>query len=149
MIEFELDVAPEFLQATLPFVAGIAREGSGEYQRGRFPPPDSGDHELDVAWIEGLVDEARSDRVSLAVFLKNPALACGVVEVSEKDVEGVLRGLSELRLLLREHELGDVADELLETGIRQVEQLPPRARLAYLSYLLLAEIQEGLIRSLA
>ena len=145
MIEFELEVAPEFLQAVLPFVAKMVSERSGKYGGERFPPPETGDHELDKAWVEGLADEARNDRVSLAVFLKNPALACGVVEVAEKEVEDVLRGLTELRLLLRESELAELSDDLLEEGLRNVERLRPRSRLAYLAYLLLAEIQEGLI----
>ena len=107
-------------------------------------PPETGDHELDKAWVDGgRRGEKRPG--SLAVFLKNPALACGVVEVAEKEVEDVLRGLTELRLLLRESELAELSDDLLEEGLRNVERLRPRSRLAYLAYLLLAEIQEGLI----
>jgi hypothetical protein len=57
--------------------------------------------------------------------------------------------MTELRIHLREHGLNSVNDEDLENGLIQVESLPQNVRISYLAYILLAEMQERLIREIS
>ena len=145
MIEFELQVSPSFLEALLPYLGKVFRETSGRFAGERFAPPESGDEDLDAAWREGLIEEGRSDRLAFSRLLGNPKLARGLVEIPVDDVDDALRGMTELRIHLREHGLDSVSDEDLENGRIRIESLPQSVRIAYLGYILLAEMQERLI----
>ncbi len=145
MIKYNLQVEPLLLAVLLPYLAKVFRETSGRKDGQRFAPPESGDEELDDAWREGLVDEGRADRLSLLRLLERPTLEFGRVEIPEDEAEEALRGMTELRLFLRERGLKSVTDEDLENGRIEIPKLTPEARTAYLGYLLLAEMQERLI----
>ena len=145
MSKYNLQVEPSLLAVLLPYLAKVFRETSGRKDGQRFAPPESGDKELDDAWREGLVEEGRADRLSLSRLLERPALESGSVEIPEDEAEEALRGMTELRLFLRERGLKSVTDEDLENGRIEIPKLTPEARTAYLGYLLLAEMQERLI----
>jgi hypothetical protein len=149
MIEFELQVSPSFLEALLPYLGKVFRETSGRFAGERFAPPESGDEDLDAAWREGLIEEGRSDRLAFSRLLGNPKLARGLVEIPVDDVDDALRGMTELRIHLREHGLDSVSDEDLENGRIRIESLPQSVRIAYLGYILLAEMQERLIHEVS
>ena len=149
MIEFELQVAPSFLEALLPFLAKVFRETSGRFAGERFAPPDSSDEDLKTAWREGLIEEGRTDRMAFSRLLKNPKLAQGQVEIAVDEVDDALRGMTELRIHLREHGLKSVSDKDLENGRVRVEGLPQNVRIAYLGYILVAEMQERLIQEIS
>tara|TARA_Y100000588_G_C14021650_1_gene824565 strand:- start:15 stop:464 length:450 start_codon:yes stop_codon:yes gene_type:complete len=149
MIEFELQVDPSFLEALLPFLGKVFRETSGRFAVERFAPPESGDEDLDAAWREGLIEDGRADRMAFSRLLKNPKLAQGQVEIPVDEVDDALRGMTELRIHLREHGLKSVSDEDLENGRIQIEGLPQNLRIAYLGYILVAEMQERLIQEVS
>jgi hypothetical protein len=71
------------------------------------------------------------------------------VEIPVDDVDDALRGMTELRIHLREHGLNSVSDEDLENGRIRIESLPQNVRIAYLGYILLAEMQERLIHEVS
>jgi hypothetical protein len=149
MIEFDLQVSPTFLEALLPFLGKVFRETSGRFAGERFAPPESGDEDLDAAWREGLIEDGRSDRLAFSRLLGNPKLALGQVVIPVDDAEDALRGMTELRIHLREHGLNSVSDEDLENGRIRIESLPQNVRIAYLGYILLAEMQERLIHEVS
>ena len=149
MIEFELQVSPSFLEALLPYLGKVFRETSGRFSGERFAPPESGDEDLDAAWREGLIEDGRADRLAFSRLLGNPKLARGQVEIPMDDVDDALRGMTELRIHLREHGLNSVTDEDLENGRIRIESLPHDLRIAYLGYILLAEMQERLIHEVS
>ena len=149
MIEFDLQVSPSFLEALLPYLGKVFRETSGRFAGERFAPPESGDEDLDAAWREGLIEDGRADRLAFSRLLGNPKLALGQVEISMDDVDDTLRGMTELRIHLREHGLNSVSDEDLENGRIRIESLPQNTRIAYLGYILLAEMQERLIHEVS
>ena len=149
MIEFELQVSPSFLEALLPYLGKVFRETSGRFAGERFAPPESGDEDLDAAWREGLIEDGRADRLAFSRLLGNPKLARGQVEIPMDDVDDALRGTTELRIHLREHGLNSVTDEDLENGRIRIESLPHDVRIAYLGYILLAEMQERLIHEVS
>ena len=105
MIEFELQVSPSFLETLLPYLGKVLRETSGRFAGERFAPPESGDEDLDAAWREGLIEDGRSDRLAFSRLLGNPKLAQGQVEIPVDDADDALRGMTELRIHLREQVL--------------------------------------------
>ncbi len=148
MIEFDLEVSPELLEVLLPFLVKAFRESSGRFASERFVSPSSGDEDFDTAWSEGLVEDGRVDRLAFSRLLERSSLESGCVEIPEAEAEEVLRGMTDLRLSLRERGLQSVTDEDLENGRIEMSTLAPEARMAYLSYLLLAEMQERLIMAI-
>ena len=64
-------------------------------------------------------------------------------------MELVLRALTEIRLFIRKSNLDAFSDEELETGGFILPQKPQLAQSYYLAYLVLAEVQEGLIAQAA
>ena len=149
MIKFDLQVSLSFLEALLPYLGKVLRETSGRFSGERFAPPESGDEDLDAAWREGLIEDGRADRLAFSRLLGNPKLARGQVEIPVDEVDDALRGMTELRIHLREHGLNSVSDEDLENGRIRIESLPQNVRIAYLGYILLAEMQERLIQEVS
>ena len=145
MIKFKLRVDASLLAVLLPYLAKVFRDSLKGNDGERFVLPDSGDEDLDLAWREGLIEEGRADRLSFSRLLERPALEFGRVEIPEDEAEEALRGMTELRLFLRERGLKSVTDEDLENGRIEIPKLTPEARTAYFGYLLLAEMQERLI----
>lgn len=145
MIKYELRVGASLLAVLLPYLAKVFRDSLKGNDGERFVLPDSGDEDLDLAWREGLIEEGRADRLSLSRLLQRPGLELGRVEIPEDEADEALRGMTELRLHLREKGLESVNDEDLENGRIEIQELTPEARTAYLGYLLLAEMQERLI----
>ncbi len=110
-----------------------------------FPCPNPLDEDFSQAWEDGLKHETSEDRIALARLLKLPRFQHGFVQVSEEEAENVLRGLSELRLTIREKYLDTITDQELENGDLQLEKKNSKVKVGYFSYLVLAEIQEKLI----
>ena len=92
----------------------------------------------------GLKEEFLNDRKALA-RLRNPKFKHGYVEVEDEEVDELLRSLTELRLTLREHSLGEISDEQLENGEVEIESKKSTGRIGYFAYLVMAEIQERII----
>jgi hypothetical protein len=110
-----------------------------------FPCPTIEDEDLASAWDQSLEEEFSADRIALAKLLKGKKLPYGYVEIDEKEAEGAIRGLSELRLIIRQNSLADLSDADLENGDFDLQKSSGAVKLGYFSYLILAEIQENLI----
>ena len=74
------------------------------------------DDDFVEAWEIGLKQDFSQDRKALAKLFRNPKFKHGYIEVPDDEVDEVLRCLTELRLTLREHSLGELSDEDLEKG---------------------------------
>lgn len=148
MIEFSLQVEPRLIQAVLPEL-GKVFAASQRKSVFTFSCPNPLDDDLVEAWEEGLAEDARSDRSALARLLRDSKFAFGRVEVEEEDAEDLLRGLTELRLAIRVLSLSEVPDEQLESGGLELKGRDPSERIAYFSYLILAEVQENLIEAIS
>ena len=81
----------------------------------------------------------------MARLLRNPKFKHGYVEVEDDEVDELLRSLTELRLTLREHSLGEISDEQLENGEVDLQSQKSSVRIGYFAYLVMAEIQERII----
>ncbi len=72
----------------------------------------------------------------------------GVAEFGERECEPLLRAASALRLKLRNRRLTAVADSVLEAGEIDFARLNKDERIAITAYMLLASLQEIVIRHL-
>lgn len=113
-----------------------------------YPNIDEQDEDLVESWRDSLREDMSKDRQSLARLLNNPKFSHGYIEVVETEVEPILRALTEVRLLIRNSKLELFTDVELETGKFSFQMKPRDAQAHYLAYLVLAEIQEGLIAAL-
>jgi hypothetical protein len=144
MIEFQLQVDARLLQSLLPEIEKtFAQSYKNIRQTFQCPIPD--DEDLVDAWEQGLADDSLNDRLALAKIFKSPKFKYGYVELEESDADGAMRSLTELRLSLRENALSEVKDSELETGNLSLNRRESSVKVAYFTYLILAEIQESLI----
>ena len=144
MSEFQLQVDARLLQSLLPEIEKTFAQ-SYKNKRQTFQCPILDDEDLVDAWEKGLSDDSLDDRLALAKIFKSPKFKYGYVELEESDADGALRSLTELRLSLRENALSEVKDSELETGNLSLNRRESSVKVAYFTYLILAEIQESLI----
>ena len=146
MIEFQLNVDARLLQSLLPEIEKTFAQ-SYINKRHLFKCPITDDEDLIHAWEQGLADDSLEDRLALAKIFKSPKFKYGYVELEESDAEAALRSLTELRLSLRENALSEVRDSELESGNLSLSRRQSSVKVAYFTYLILAEIQESLLAS--
>ena len=113
-----------------------------------FPYLDEKDGDLVDSWESSLGEDFAQDRQALARLLNSAKFAHGYVELDEEDAELVLRAITEIRMHVREQYLGALTDVELETGEVSFSQKSSEVQSFYLTYLVLAEIQEGLIQEI-
>ena len=148
MIDFQLQIDSRILQAILPqlektFALACKRGGFS------YSCPNPMDDDFVEAWEVGLKQDFSQDRKALAKLFRNPKFKHGYIEVPDDEVDEVLRCLTELRLTLREHSLGELSDEDLEKGDVENGLDNSSIRIAYFAYLVMAEIQEVLISKIS
>lgn len=148
MIEFSLQVEPRIISSILPELEKIFAK-SHEIEDFSNTVLNFDDSELEESWIDGLKEDVKSDRVALAKLLKSPKLPYGRVEVEDSDVDGLLRGLTEIRFTIRKTSLEMITDEELENGLPKLKSANSRVKIGYFGYLLVAEIQERLIHEIS
>ena len=113
-----------------------------------FPYLDEKDSDLLDSWESSLGEDFAQDRQALARLLNSAKFAHGYVELDDEDAELVLRAITEIRMHVREQYLGTLTDVELETGEVSFSQKSSELQPFYLTYLVLAEIQEGLIQEI-
>lgn len=144
MIEFRLTVDSRIIQAILPKLEE-SFSLLGQQNLNSFPCPNPLDDDFSQAWEDGLNEENQENRSALARLFKRPRFQHGYVQVKEDETENILRGLSELRLLVRDKYLGEITDYELENGEFNLDGKSSNVKIGYFIYILLAEIQENLI----
>ncbi len=144
MIEFQLQVDSRITRAVAPLIVKCFSD-CGKVSNPSFPYPEEQDKDLAEAWKNSLREEMLQDRQSLARFLNNPKFAHGHVELREDGAEFILRAITEVRLHIRESCLQSFSDSELESGEFSLPHKPRDEQSFYLAYLVLAEVQEGLI----
>ena len=144
MIEFRLQVDSRITRAVTPLIVKcFSKCGKSHYPS--YPSAVEQDDELIQSWQNSLKDDLARDRQYLARLLNDPKFSHGYIEVPEDNAELVLRAITEVRLYIREHCLDSFSDSELETGEFSLSSKPSEAQSLYLAYLVLAEVQEGLI----
>lgn len=147
MIEFRLRVDSKITRAIAPLILECFSDCEHESCMD-FPYEDEQDADLAEAWKSSLRDDMNRDRDSFSSFLQNPKFAHGYVEIEEEEVDFILRAITEIRLFIRNHKLESFSDGELETGEFSLGKKSQQTQSYYLAYLILAEIQEGLLQYL-
>ena len=110
-----------------------------------FPYLNEDDTDLLEAWKSSLREDMSRDRQSLAQLLTDAKFKHGFVEVLDENAEFVIRAITEIRLFIRESYLKPISDSELESGDFSLEEKPGEVQSYYLSYIVLAEVQEGIV----
>jgi len=147
MIEFQLKIDSRITREVVPLIVKCFSE-AGRVNTALFPCPEETDEELIESWNTSLEEDLLHDRHKLAGLLNDPKFAHGYVEIADEDAESVLRSLTELRLFIRETRLSEFMDHELENGDFTLSQKSKDNQFYYLAYVILAEVQEGLIKCL-
>lgn len=147
MIEFKLKIDSRITRAVAPLIAKSFSD-CGKISTPSFPYIEEEDEDLSILWKESLKDDMVNDRQCLARLLNNPRFAHGYVEVDIESADLVLRAITEVRLHIRQSCLEHFSDTELETGEFALSKKPKDEQSYYLAYLVLAEVQEGLISQL-
>ena len=106
------------------------------------------DEDLRDFWRDELLGCQNSDIARLLALFDKDFFASGVVVFDEDNAEPVLRACTAVRLRLREEYLKGIADETLESGAVEIDQLPDAVRKFFMCYLFLATLQELIIQHL-
>jgi len=106
------------------------------------------DEDLKDAWVGELLSAQNDDVHTLLSLFDDQFFTEGVVSFDESNAEVIVRACAAVRLRLREVYLRPLADETLESGDVELEDLDERLRKAFMCYLFLATIQELIIQHL-
>ncbi len=106
------------------------------------------DTELRGTWKADLVRGQNEDCRRFLGLFDSEFFASGTVGIDEDNAEAILRACAAIRLRLRERELRDFADEVLEGGNVDVGQFAPPLQKAFMTYIFLATVQELIIQHL-
>jgi len=147
MIEFQLGVDSRIFQAILPKIEEYFASSSRMNWEDIFTCPNNKDIDFAEAWVDSLKEDCSEDRRTLARVFTSPKFKYGQVEIADDEVDGAIRGISEIRLAIRMNALSKVDDHELETGDFDLDQSGSSIKLAYFAYLVLAEMQEKLIEN--
>jgi len=147
MIEFRLKVDSRIARGLAPLIVKCFSECRNR-SLPAFPYLDEKDGDLVDSWESSLGEDFAQDRQALARLLNSSKFAHGYVEMEENDAELVLRSITEIRMHVREQYLGALTDVELETGDVSFSQKSSSIQPFYLIYLVLAEVQEGLIQEI-
>ncbi|MDA0343946.1 MAG: hypothetical protein O2908_03880 [Verrucomicrobia bacterium] len=147
MIEFRLKVDSRITRGLAPLIVKCFSECRNR-SLPAFPYLDEKDGDLVDSWESSLGEDFAQDRQALARLLNSSKFAHGYVEMEENDAELVLRSITEIRMHVREQYLGALTDVELETGDVSFSQKSSSIQPFYLIYLVLAEVQEGLIQEI-
>lgn len=143
-IEIKLDVA-----AVAPLL-DLVRAEAGELKTHlavRMPPlADDGDSDMDAMCRESLLASQNAGVAALLSLFDAEFLETGVVRIDARTGGEIIRACSALRLQLRAHLLADISDETLEGGVADFATRPPATQRALMAYMLLATLQELIIR---
>ena len=147
MIELELPLSTFVREVAVPLLEEILRELSGQdsFDEVRYaPPPD--DPDLRETWLENLREDHGSDLAAARRLVGDDGFGSEEpVSIEPDQVEAALRGLTAVRLRIRENHLADLPDSAMEGGEVELDGLLPLQQRGYLAYVVAAATQERII----
>ena len=145
-LELKLPVA--VVGPLIEFLLPLARE-TGDAALGFEPNLDAIEEDFRADWRADIANQSQDDQTRFAaIFDTEEFRQDGTAEFAPEDCEPLLRASSALRLKLRTRKLGALADSALEEGEIDFARLNKEERLAISAYMLLASLQEIVIRHL-
>ncbi|MBG29046.1 MAG: hypothetical protein CMI31_03450 [Opitutae bacterium] len=150
MIEIDLHLSPIVQQIATPLLEDVLHELSGKesFDEKRYAPPPE-DPDLRETWLVDLREHHASDLASACRLFSHSNFGTETpVQLQPDDAEAALRGLTTIRLKIRDKHLSELDDTVLELADFGFETLPPPQQQAYLAYALAAATQERIIHLL-
>lgn len=99
-------------------------------------------------WKAELLQGQHDELHALMGLFNSEFFVNGVVAFDEDNAEVIARACSAIRLRLRRHDLNTLADDLLESGSVEIENLPEALQKPFMCYVFLGTIQELIIQHL-
>lgn len=144
----ELKLPAPVVVPLLDLLLPLARE-SGDAALGFEPNLKAIELDFRDDWRADIALHAASDQERFAaIFDTEEFRKSGIAEFGPEDCEPMLRAAAALRLKLRDRKLGALADTTLETGEIDFGRLNKEEQTAITAYMLLASLQEIIIRHL-
>lgn len=144
----ELKLPAPLVVPLLDFLLPLASEKGGEALAFE-PDVEAIEPDFRDDWRADVAAHAQSDLGHFVSIFDNDGFReNGVAEFGEEDCEPLLRASSALRLKLRNRKLTALADSVLEGGEIDFARLNKDERIAITAYMLLASLQEIIIRHL-
>lgn len=144
----ELKLPAPAVTPLLDYLLPLARE-NGPAALGFEPNLDAIEPDFRGDWRADLAAQTQDDQARFAsIFDTEEFRQHGTAEFGSEDCEPLLRAASALRLKLRTRKLGALADASLEEGEIDFARLNKDERTALTAYMLLASLQEIVIRHL-
>ncbi len=150
MIELTLPLSASVREAAVSLLGDIVRELSGKdsFDEVRYAPPPA-DPDLRETWLEALREDHASDLAAVHRLIGYAAFGSDdPVSIEPEQAEAALRGLTAVRLTIRENHLSDLSDSAMEGGEVEFETLLPLQQRGYLAYAVAAATQERIIHLL-
>lgn len=146
MPEFEIQLPPEIFTAIEPCVQRTMDAFEGRLVIDATVPSVEQDELIREAWIEELRSRLHEDWKWLRATLSEHFGKDGRLRLDSERTESLLRACSAVRLALRETELADLSDHVLETGEGlDIGTLPEPTEEALYAFSVLASLQELLV----
>ncbi len=144
----ELKLPAPVVGPLLEFLLPLARE-TGDAALAFEPNLDAIEEDFRGDWRADIAGHAMEDQLRFAAIFDTVEFRKdGVAEFGPEDCEPLLRAAAALRLKLRTRKLNAIADSALETGEIDFARLNKEEQLAVTAYMLLASLQEIVIRHL-
>lgn len=144
----ELKLPAPVVAPLLEFILPLARE-KGTATLAFEPNLDAIEEDFRDDWRADIAGQSQDDQLRFAaIFDTDEFRQDGTAEFGPEDCEPLLRAAAALRLKLRTRKLGAIADSALESGEIDFARLNKDERTAITAYMLLASLQEIIIRHL-
>jgi len=144
----ELKLPAPVVGPLLEYLLPLARE-TGDAALAYEPNLDAIEEDFRADWRADIAGQSQDDQMRFAaIFDTDEFRSEGVADFAPEDCEPLLRAAAALRLKLRTRKLGALADSALEAGEIDFARLNKDERLAISAYMLLASLQEIVIRHL-
>ena len=144
----ELKLPAPVVGPLLEFLLPLARE-TGDAALAFEPHLEAIEEDFRGDWRADIALQSQDDQQRFAaIFDTDDFRRHGTAEFGPEDCEPLLRAAAALRLKLRNRKLGAIADSALEEGEINFARLNKEEQLAITAYMLLASLQEIIIRHL-
>ncbi|MBO94841.1 MAG: hypothetical protein CMI32_08095 [Opitutales bacterium] len=147
MIELALPLSDSVRAVAVLLLEDVLRELSGQdsFDEVRYAPPPA-DPDLHETWLEGLREDHASDLAAVRRLVAHADFGSETpVSIEPDQAEAALRGLTAVRLRIRENQLSDLPDSAMEGGGVEFDTLLPVQQQGYMAYAVAAATQERII----
>lgn len=139
-----IQLYPEVRRQVARVVSDIV-EGTSTPPAVRLPDEDE---DLAFWWLSSLKEVMEKDCATLQRVLESSAFGKGHLQIPDEGAERILRACSAVRLRIQQLYLKNISPEALEQGKMELNDLTDEQRPAFLSYLVLAHLQEKIVEAM-